>query len=124
MTQLVEGTEALLYEAVKTKRLAFVHEPLWTTWTLAMFGRPWFHILLYIRLICSTTVSRLPALLRTYNRALADYEHMISVLRSHRMAFDEARAVVAQWQAQEVLAEGGWQSFWEDLCEVEVERWE
>jgi hypothetical protein len=124
LAQLVEGTEVLLYEAVKTKGLAFVHEPLWTTWSLDMFGNC--SLLSYFGdwLTPDTTVTRLPALLRTYNRALADCEHSISVLRSHHMLFDEARAVVARWQAQAVLAEGGWQSFWEDLCEVEVDRWE
>jgi len=41
MVSLVDGMEALLFEAHKAKGWKWVHEePLWCTWTLEKFGWP------------------------------------------------------------------------------------
>jgi hypothetical protein len=40
------------------------------------------------------------------------------------MSFGDARAAIARWVEQPWLEEDGWDARWEDLCAVEVERWD
>jgi hypothetical protein len=48
---------------------------------------------------------------------------MVNALRPHSLSFDAARVILNEWALQEPLADGGWDTAWEDLCEVEVDRW-
>ena len=48
---------------------------------------------------------------------------LLEQLRPHDVTFDESRQIIAQWQAQPHLAQGGWDIIWEDICAVEVDRW-
>lgn len=47
-----------------------------------------------------------------------------SDLRSHSVSFEVSRDALSKWLAQPLLEEDGWDARWEDLCAVEVERWE
>jgi hypothetical protein len=71
-----------------------------------------------------TTATEMPSILPPYHRSLQDYEDMIERLRPHSVTFEEARAVMARWVAQEWLEEDGWEAKWEDLCDAEVDGWD
>ena len=48
---------------------------------------------------------------------------MVATLRPHSVTFEISRDVIGEWAAQEWLEDDGWDEKWEDLCEVEVDRW-
>ena len=48
---------------------------------------------------------------------------LVEQLRPHDVTFDQSRQIIALWQAQPHLAQGGWDVIWEDICSVEVDRW-
>jgi hypothetical protein len=48
----------------------------------------------------------------------------VNVLHNHAIAFQESREIIDRWVAQPWLQEDGWEAKWEDICSVEVERWE
>ena len=51
------------------------------------------------------------------------HTELVNTLRSHEVTFDVSRQVIAQWVARVDLEEGSWDAQWEDLCAVEIERW-
>ncbi|KAJ6618334.1 hypothetical protein B0H10DRAFT_1795611 [Mycena sp. CBHHK59/15] len=107
MNAVVDGLEALLAEAHRTKGWRWVsEEPLWVTWSLEKF------------------VSTIPGLLVPYHRSLDTHIALVDTLRSHAVSFEDARDALATWVAQAWLEDDGWETRWEDLCAVEVERWE
>lgn len=48
---------------------------------------------------------------------------LVDTLRSHDVSFEVSRQAIAQWVAQPYLEEGSWEAQWEDLCTVEIDRW-
>ncbi|KAF8213717.1 hypothetical protein K438DRAFT_1565385 [Mycena galopus ATCC 62051] len=107
MNTVIDGLDALLIEAHKTKGWAWVsEEPLWVTWPLEKF------------------VSSIPTLLTPYHRSLHTHLELVDILRSHSVSFEDARDALAKWAEQPWLEDDGWEAVWEDLCFAEVERWD
>ena len=44
-------------------------------------------------------------------------------LRKHNISFEKSREIINKWVEQPCLEGVGWTDAWEDICEVEVERW-
>jgi hypothetical protein len=65
----------------------------------------------------------IPAILVPYHRSLEMHKDIVETLRSHSVSFETSREALANWVAQPHLEEGGWEAQWEDLCEIEIERW-
>ncbi|EIW60524.1 uncharacterized protein TRAVEDRAFT_57745 [Trametes versicolor FP-101664 SS1] len=105
MVKIIKSLEVLLHEVHKTKGWRFVEEPLWVTWSLEKF------------------VTKLPYILKPYRRSLETHIDLVEQLRPHDVTFEESRQIIALWQAQPHLALGGWDAVWEDICAVEVDRW-
>jgi len=106
MATIIDGLESVVYEAHKTKGWKWVHEePLWCTWTLEKFA------------------TEAPVILPVYHRALHQMAELVSTLRSHQVSFEVSREVISKWATQPWLHSEGWTD-WEDLCSVEVERWD
>jgi len=104
---VIENLEAVLFEAHKVKGWQWVHEePLWVTWPLEKF------------------VSSVSAILVPYHRSLETHTELVNTLRRHSISFEDSRAAIAKWVEQPWLEEDGWDARWEDLCAVEVERWD
>lgn len=59
-----------------------------------------------------------------YHRSLILIKDIIGRLRSHSVTFEASRDAISQWVEQPYLAEDGWDAKWEDLCAVEIERWD
>ncbi|KAE9394987.1 hypothetical protein BT96DRAFT_966813 [Gymnopus androsaceus JB14] len=98
MNAIVENLEALVVEAHKNKGWQWVEqEPLWTTWSLEKFA------------------SSIPEILKPYHRALDSHVTLVS--------FEESRDAITKWAEQPWLEEYGWEAKWEDLCSVEIDRW-
>lgn len=68
-------------------------------------------------------VSRVPEILVPYHRALSGHIALVDILRSHSISFDESRDAILKWAEQPWLEEHGWDAEWEDLCSVEIDRW-
>ncbi|KAJ7756870.1 hypothetical protein DFH07DRAFT_476098 [Mycena maculata] len=107
MNAVIDGMEALLIDAHKTKGWHWVsEEPLWVTWSLEKF------------------VSSVPDLLISYHRSLDTHLELVDILRSHSVSFEDSRDALAKWAEQQWLEDDGWEVAWEDLCAAEVERWD
>ncbi|KAJ6547101.1 hypothetical protein B0H19DRAFT_253191 [Mycena capillaripes] len=107
MNAAIDGLDTLLIEAHKAKGWHWVsEEPLWVTWSLEKF------------------VSSIPNLLIPYHRSLDTHLELVDILRSHSVSFEDARDALAKWAEQSWLEDDGWEAVWEDLCAVEVERWD
>ena len=70
------------------------------------------------------TVNSISDILAPYHRSLNMHIKIVDSLRSHSVSFDESRESLSRWIAQPWLEEDGWEAKWEDLCEIEVERWD
>ncbi|KAJ3741855.1 hypothetical protein DFH05DRAFT_1502906 [Lentinula detonsa] len=106
LNNLVENLETLVFEAHKNKGWRWVeNEPLWTTWSLEKFA------------------SSIPEILIHYHRSLNEHIMLVNILRSHSVSFDESREAISKWAEQPWLEENGWDAKWEDLCSVEIDRW-
>lgn len=106
MNSVIDNMEQVLYEAHKAKGWQWVHEhPLWVTWSLETF------------------VNRIPELLPSYHRSLNIHVELVDILRSHSVTFEDSRDAINKWAEQAQLEDTGWKTVWEDICEVEVERW-
>ena len=68
-------------------------------------------------------VTSMPNLLPPYHRSLETQIELVNSLRSHSLSFEESRGIIAKWVSQPHLEADSWVSEWEDLCAVEVERW-
>ncbi|KAI0093930.1 hypothetical protein BDY19DRAFT_919643 [Irpex rosettiformis] len=105
MHLIIENIERLLYDAHKTRGWQFVLEPLWATWSLEKFA------------------TSIPTILVPYHRSLEMHKDIVDTLRSHSVSFETSREAVTNWVSQPQLQEGSWDAHWEDLCDVEIERW-
>jgi hypothetical protein len=124
MNNVVQNMESLLNEADKAKGWKWVHgEPLWTTWSLERFGKYTVGPSATHESNCSIAVTSVSSILVPYHRSLDAHTKMVQTLRPHSVSFEASRAVIAEWINQEWLEDEGWQAKWEDLCEVEVDRW-
>lgn len=68
-------------------------------------------------------VTSFSTILVPYRRSLDAHVKMIETLRPHSVTFEASSAVIHEWAAQQWLEDSGWDAKWEDLCEVEVDRW-
>jgi hypothetical protein len=69
-------------------------------------------------------VLSLSGLTTPYHWSLALHKEIVGTLRSHTVSFEDSRSAISQWVEQPFLIDDGWDAKWEDLCEVEVERWD
>ncbi|KAF8123793.1 hypothetical protein EV363DRAFT_1272055 [Boletus edulis] len=107
MSTVLDNLEASYHEAQRTKGARWCQEEaLWVSWPLEKFVK-------------SMADVELP-----YHRSLALIKDIIDRLRSHSITFEASRDAISQWVEQPYLAEDGWEGKWEDLCAVEVERWD
>lgn len=67
--------------------------------------------------------SSIPEILKPYHRALDGHVTLVNTLRSHSVSFEESRDAITKWAEQPWLEEYGWEAKWEDLCSVEIDRW-
>jgi len=81
-------------------------EPLWFTWSLQSF------------------VDKVPSIVTYYHRSLQSHAHLVKVLEDDTLQFENARSTIQQWASQPDLREGGWLAEWEELCTIEVGRWD
>ena len=70
------------------------------------------------------TVNSISDILAPYHRSLNMHIEIVNSLRSHSVSFDESREFLSRWITQPWLEEDGWEAKWEDLCEIEVGRWD
>ncbi|KZV64462.1 hypothetical protein PENSPDRAFT_757232 [Peniophora sp. CONT] len=107
MNSIADNLEALLADAHKTKGWGWVsQEALWTTWTLEKF------------------VTEISSLLPPHRRSLEEHAALVEEVRSHDTPFAAAREAVLRWAAPGILEDESWDARWEDLCDVEVDKWD
>jgi hypothetical protein len=134
MSNTINGLEAVLIEAHRVKGWKWVvEEPLWVTWSLEKFGKYPFPFPCGRQMQTNSSdnqflflvhpVTRIPAILPRYHRSLALHVELVDGLRSHSVSFEDSRDAINEWVQQSWLANGGWNAAWEDLCEVEIEKW-
>jgi hypothetical protein len=70
-----------------------------------------------------SAVSSIPSIIIPYHRSLHTHTELVNILRSHNVSFEASKDAIARWMTQSWLEEDGWEAKWEDLCSVEVERW-
>lgn len=68
-------------------------------------------------------VTSMPNLLPPYHRSLQAQVEIVDSLRSHSLSYEESRGLVAKWGSQPHLEADSWVTEWEDICEVEIGRW-
>lgn len=49
---------------------------------------------------------------------------LLDTLRSHDVSFEISRKAANTWAEQPYLEEDGWDARWEELCQVEIDRWD
>ncbi|KAG9318251.1 hypothetical protein JVU11DRAFT_332 [Chiua virens] len=107
MSTVLDNLEILYHEAQKTKGTRWCQEEaLWVSWPLEKF------------------VKSVADVEPPYHRSLALIKNIIDRLRTHSVTFEASRDAVSQWVEQPYLVEDGWEAKWEDLCAVEIERWD
>ncbi|KAF9228669.1 hypothetical protein BS17DRAFT_877289 [Gyrodon lividus] len=107
MSAVVDNLETLYHEAQKAKGAKWCQEEaLWVSWPLEKF------------------VTSLANITTPYHRSLALMMDITDSLRSHSVTFEASRDAISQWVEQPYLDEDGWDAKWEDLCAVEIERWD
>lgn len=52
------------------------------------------------------------------------HSELVETLRPHSVSFETSRQAINRWVAQPHLEETSWDAEWEDLCQVEVDRWQ
>ncbi|KAF8636677.1 hypothetical protein AX17_003483 [Amanita inopinata Kibby_2008] len=125
MNTVVDNMDALLIEAQKAKGWKWVHEePLWLTWSMEKFGTA-IRTALYSNIIHSVpSVTSFAEIIPPYHRSLAMHTQLVDRLRSNSVSFEDSQEAIAKWVEQPWLGDSGWETRWEDICTVEVERWE
>ncbi|KAN0075350.1 hypothetical protein V8E55_011373 [Tylopilus felleus] len=107
VSAVLDNLEALYHEAQKAKGTRWCQEEaLWVSWPLEKF------------------VTSIADVEPPYHRSLVLIKDLIDRLRSHSVTFEASRDAISQWVEQPYLAEDGWEAKWEDLCAVEIERWD
>lgn len=126
LSSAVDKMELVLFEAHRTKGWQWVEEePLWTSWSLHKFGMSPDQV--YPSCTCSLSpppVTTIPQIVRAYHRSYHMHSEIIEVLRPHSVSFETSRQEINRWVAQPYLEETSWDAEWEDLCQVEVDRWQ
>ena len=69
-------------------------------------------------------VVSVPAIFVPYHRSLHLHKQLLESVRSHSTPFEKAKEAVTKWAQQPFLVDDGWNAKWDDLCDVEVERWD
>jgi hypothetical protein len=69
-------------------------------------------------------VTTISDILWPYRRSLEMHAELLDTLRSHDVPFETSRKVANTWAEQPHLEEDSWDAKWEDLCEVEIDRWD
>jgi hypothetical protein len=124
MSSVLDNMDALMFEAEKLKGFQWCHEePLWTSWPIEKFGMQTSHPSPSLA-DRGYAVLSLSGLTTPYHRSLALHKELVDTLRSHTVSFEESRSAISQWVEQPYLRDEGWHEKWEDLCEVEVEKWD
>ena len=127
MSTLVDNLEELVFEAHKAKGWSWVQsEPLWCTWTLEKFGMYYLCLVFQHSTIAYGEIglaTELARLLPPYHRSLEMHVELLGSLRDHDITFEDSRRILSNWVAQPHLVDEGWAAYWEDLCSVEIERW-
>ena len=59
-----------------------------------------------------------------YWRSLELHVELLDTLRTHDVSFETPRKAANAWVEQPCLEDDSWDAKWEDLCEVEVDRWD
>ena len=49
---------------------------------------------------------------------------LVNALRSHSISFEDSRIVLTKWVSQAHLESESWNAKFEDICSVEVDRWD
>lgn len=70
------------------------------------------------------SVTAIPRIARAYHRSYRMHSEIVETLRPHSASFETSRQVINRWVAQPHLEETSWDAEWEDLCQVEVDRWQ
>jgi len=124
MNSVIDNMEAILIEAHKVKGWRFVHEqPLWVTWTLEKFGTTHLAITEMSLIHPGAKVTSVASLLVPYHRSLQMHIDLVNTLRSHSISFEDSRIVLTKWVSQAHLESASWDAKFEDICDVEVDRW-
>jgi len=63
-------------------------------------------------------------MVKYYHRALYHYTYLVTVLDNDKLPFDKARDAIQQWASQPDTNAGGWSVEWEEICQIEVGRWD
>ncbi|KAL4065363.1 hypothetical protein V8B97DRAFT_1868932 [Scleroderma yunnanense] len=104
---VIDSLETLYHEAQKIKGPKWCkEEPLWLSWSLEKF------------------VLSLGSITAPYHKSLVLLTDLTNQLRNHTVSFETSRDIIDQWIEQPYLQEDGWDAQWEDLCAVEVEKWD
>ena len=74
--------------------------------------------------INAISVTSFAGILPPYHRSLAMHTQLVDKLRSNSVSFEESREAITKWVEQPWLEDLGWNAKWEDICAVEVDRWE
>lgn len=51
------------------------------------------------------------------------HTELVDKLRKHSIGFQESREIINKWVEQPWLEGAAWDDVWEDIYEVEIERW-
>jgi len=116
--------ELVLFEAHRTKGWQWVEEPLWTSWSLHRFGTGVNLSVLSLPAHFHLSVTAIPRIVRAYHRSYHMHSEIVETLQPHSVSFETSRQVINRWVAQQHLEETSWDAEWEDLCQVEVDRWQ
>lgn len=117
--------ELVLFEAHRAKGWQWVEEePLWTSWSLHKFGMGANHPRWVTLSDPLPPVTKIPQIARAYHRSYHMHSEIVETLRPHSVSFETSRQGINLWVAQPHLEETGWDAEWEDLCQVEVDRWQ
>ncbi len=71
-----------------------------------------------------SSVTSISDILWPYRRSLEMHADLLDKLRSHDVSFETSRKIANTWVEQPHLEEDSWDAKWEDLCEVEIDRWD
>lgn len=69
-------------------------------------------------------VSSVSDILIPYHRSLNLHLELVNTLRNHSVSYEVSRDAISKWVGQPWLEDSGWDAKWEDVCSVEVERWD
>jgi hypothetical protein len=74
--------------------------------------------------ILLSPVTSVSDILWPYRRSVELHVELLDTLRSHEVSFEISRKVANTWAEQPYLEDDGWDARWEELCQVEIDRWD